>query len=396
MTKKYSLLDFFRKNQRRDNLNTSTRHYISSSSSKTWNSRDYKSFSEEAFIKNVIANRSISMISKSSSAVKLLLYKTDINGNKVEIQKHPVIDLINKPNQNSCRSEFIEAVVSYFLTSGNSYIYAQRNKDGFVESIHNLRPDRVEILPNENDNSFYYVYRIDNKVYEIYPQTGFSDILHIKSFHPLDDWYGLSVLESAHYSIEQHNECIKWNKSLLKNGARPAGAIIVKQDENSSGTLSDEQFEQLKEQLNSNWSGGENAGKVLILEGGLEWQEMSVSPKDMDFIETKNSAARDIALSIGVPPQMLGIKGDNTYNNMAEARVAMWEETILPLLDRICQNLSIWMSNMFGEEVEIGYDQDSVSALNGRRQILWNNLKDTDFITIEEKREMLGFGKEEE
>lgn len=129
-----------------------------------------------------------------------------------------------------------------------------------------------------------------------------------------------------------HQQSSYWNHLLLQNGARPSGALIVK---DSNGYLSDEQFERLQTQLSEKFSGNSNAGKPLLLEGGLGWQEMSINPKDMDFIESKNSAAREIALAFGVPPQLLGINGDNTYSNMQEARLALWEETLIPLLDKI-------------------------------------------------------------
>lgn len=221
--------------------------------------------------------------------------------------------------------------------------------------------------------------------------TGASDILHIKNFHPLDDLYGLSAVESAHYSIEQHNESLKWNKSLLQNGARPSGAVVVKPTPSSSGMLTDEQYERLRGQVREEFSGSANAGKFLLLEGGMEWQEISLSPKDMDFLETKNSTARDIALAFGIPPQLLGISGDNTYNNMAEARLALWEETIIPLLRKFCNSMSKYFSYHFNENIILDFDIDQISALNVKRETFWNTVNNATFLTNEEKRKMLGF-----
>jgi HK97 family phage portal protein len=118
---------------------------------------------------------------------------------------------------------------------------------------------------------------------------------------------------------------------------------------------------------------------------------MSISPKDMDFIESKNSAAREIALSFGVPPQLLGISGDNTYSNMQEARLALWEETLIPLLDKLADALGNWLSHMYGEEIIIDFDRDAISALTEKRENLWAKIASADFMTINEKRAFFGF-----
>ena len=96
--------------------------------------------------------------------------------------------------------------------------------------------------------------------------------------------------------------------------------------------LSDNQFERLKRELEDNYQGAVNAGRPLLLEGGLDWKAMSLSPKDMDFLDAKHNAAREIALCFGVPPMLLGIPGDNTYANYQEANRAFCRSTVLPLV----------------------------------------------------------------
>jgi HK97 family phage portal protein len=176
---------------------------------------------------------------------------------------------------------------------------------------------------------------------------------------------------------------------LLKNGARPSGALIV----GGGNYLSDEQFNRLKQELQEKYYGSNNAGKPMLLEGGLDWKEMSISPKDMDFVESKNSAAREIALAFGVPPQLLGINGDNTYSNMQEARLALWEETLIPLLDKIADSLTNWLSQQFGEEIVVDFDRDSISILTERRQKLWMTLNNISFMSVNEKRALVGLSK---
>ena len=235
-----------------------------------------------------------------------------------------------------------------------------------------------------------YKVKSSEKFFPCNKLTGQAKILHIKSFHPLDDFKGLSSVEAAAFSIDQHNQAAAWNKALLENAARPSGALIVKNNGPYEGNLSNEQYLRIKEQMEDVFMGSKNSGRPMLIEGGIEWQEMSMSPKDMDFIEAKNSAARDIALAIGVPPQLLGIPGDNTYSNMQEARLALWEETVIPLLDHLTDSLNHWLVPMFGEELYLEYDVNEISGLSSRREKIWSRIENASFLTINEKRNMVG------
>ena len=222
---------------------------------------------------------------------------------------------------------------------------------------------------------------------------GKSEILHIKNFNPLNDWYGLSQIEPAAYSIDQHNESSKWNQSMLQNGAKPCGALIVKAENDNDGYLTNEQFERLKQQLDEEFSGSKNIGKPLLLEGGLEWKEMGLSPRDMDFIEIKYSTARDIALAFGVPSQLIGIPGDNTYSNFAEARLFLWEQTIIPLIKDTLASLNNWLIPMFSENLELDFDTNSIIALSPRKKEMLESINNLSFLSNEEKRSIMNLYK---
>lgn len=354
----------------------------------SWTNRNYGQFAEEAYKRNVVANRCINLISRSSASIDWLVY--DLR-NKL-LNDHPILKVLHQPNPTQGGAEFFEALYSHKLISGNAYVLANRNKNNEIKELYLLRPDRVQVIPGKGSLPEGYLYKLEDVevFYPVNALTGYSDVLHIRSFNPLDDWYGLSQIEAASYSIDLHNQSSIWNKSLLQNGARPSGALIVQTNDSSGGFLTDDQFDRLKEQFESKYSGSSNAGKPLLLEGGLQWQEMSYSPKDMDFLETKNSAARDIALALGVPPQMLGIKGDNTYSNMQEARFAFWEETIIPLVDRTIDALNNWFNAFSRNNVKISYDINSISALSSKQEKIWQRLEKADFMTENEKREAVG------
>jgi HK97 family phage portal protein len=149
--------------------------------------------------------------------------------------------------------------------------------------------------------------------------------------------------------------------------------------------------ERLKRELETTYQGSANAGRPLLLEGGLDWKAMSLSPKDMDFMEAKHTAAREIALAFGVPPMLLGIPGDNTYANYQEANRAFWRHTVLPLANRIGAALAQWLGPGFGEGLALTVDTDRIDALNADRDSLWERVTKAPFLTVNEKRELLGF-----
>ena len=156
--------------------------------------------------------------------------------------------------------------------------------------------------------------------------------------------------------------------------------------------LSESQRQQVINDLDMRFSGSQNAGRAMLLEGDFDWKEMGLSPKDMDFLQLKNMSTRDIALCFGVPSQLVGIPDANTYSNMAEARLALYEETIIPLLKRTESDLNEWLAPMFGERLRIQYDIDGIPAMAERRKRIYENViraVDSGVISRNEARERL-------
>ena len=218
---------------------------------------------------------------------------------------------------------------------------------------------------------------------------GIEPILHIKFFNPLDDYYGFPPLAAAQVALDTHNAASFWNKALLDNSARPSGALVYAGPEGAH--LTDAQFSRLKEELEENFSGATNAGRPLLLEGGLDWKALSLSPKDMDFAESKAGAAREIALAFGVPPLLLGLPGDNTFSNYAEANRAFWRQTVLPLVARVQKSFQAWLRPGFGS-FRLDYNADRLEALASERAAEWERVGKAAFLTLDEQREALGYG----
>lgn len=340
--------------------------------------------SADDYSNNVIVNRCVNIIAQAVSHVPWVVYKKK-NNHLVKLDNHPIYNLLQKPNPYKGGAEFFNEVVINKLLHGNSYILAKGNNE--PSELYSLNSKNMQISTKAGQ-IINYKYKSDNKeyIYPINPNNFQSQVLHIKNYNPSNLLYGLPTIKAAGLAIELHNNASKWNSSLLKNGARPTGALILK----DNNYLTEEQFTRLQQELNDKFVGNSNAGRPLLLEGGLDWREMGINPKDMDYIQTKNSAAREIALAFGVPPQLLGINGDNTYSNMQEARIALWEETLLPLLDKITCSLTNWLGKWYGDDIVIDIDQEKISALTEKRQNMWQKISSASFMTINEKRSLVG------
>jgi hypothetical protein len=211
----------------------------------------------------------------------------------------------------------------------------------------------------------------------------------------MDDYYGCSPMNAAAVEVDQHNLASSHNINLLNNGARPSGAVIFKPKDDSglSVNLSDSQRQQILTDLNNRFSGTSNTGRPMLLEGDFDWREMGLSPKDMDFINLKHMSATDIAMCFGVPSQLVGVPDAQTYSNVAEARLALYEETILPYLSKVESDLNEWLMPMFQEDLHFHFDTDQIPALSERRKRIYENVIGAvreGIMTRNEARERLG------
>lgn len=352
-----------------------------------WTPRRYDSLAEEGYHKNVIVNRCVTLIARGIASVPWLLYRGEH-----EIDTHPLLTLLNSTSPRQAGSAFMEAVVSYLLLSGNTYIEAVLNGNQSPTELYTLRPDRMRIIPGLGGvpRAFEYTVNGRSKRLPVDPVTGQSCILHLKLFNPLNDWYGMSPIEAAAASIDQHNAVGHHNLALLQNGGRPSGAFLIRPSPHMP-SLTDTQREILRQDLREVYEGTRNAGRILVLEGDFEWREMGLSPKDLDFVEGKNLSAREIAQAFSVPHMLAGVPGDATFANYREARFHLWEDTILPLLEFLVAEFNLWLVPFFDKDLRIYYDADAIPALAPRREASWNKIATADFLTINEKRQAVGY-----
>lgn len=347
-----------------------------------WTSRSAEAFAREGYQQNVVAAMCIQNIADAVASVGIEVWRGE-----TEMTAHPLLDLIQRPNPMQSGGRYIEEAVSYLLITGNLY-QEQIEIGGIPRELYVQKSSRMSPIIGADGLPTGYEYRGPNgRVvrWAVDVMTGQFPVWHTKLFNPVDDFTGQSPMQAGAFSVDQHNEAMNWMQSLLQNSARPSGALVM----SDGSSLSDEQFRALKSQMEEQYSGSRNAGRPMLLEGGLDWKPMGLSPADMGIMEAKNSAARDVCLAFGVPPQLMGIPGDNTYANYAEARLAFWEDTVLPLVGRLIGEWNIWLADPMG--VEFRANLDSIPAIVDKRRMAWDMADKSMDLTINERRELKGY-----
>jgi HK97 family phage portal protein len=329
--------------------------------------KSYEAQLREGYLNNAIAQRAVQLVAEGVASAPLAA------------SDDAALALVMATSGGQA---LLETLAVQMLLHGNGYVQLLTGPDGSLCELYALRPERVSVEADARGWPAAFRYKAGEAV----TRLGANELIHIRTHHPLDDHYGLGCLGAASGPIAIHNASTKWNKALLDNAARPSGALVHEAAE----ALSGEQFDRLKAELAAQFSGHANAGRPMLLEGGLKWQALSLSPADMDFAEAKAAAAREIALAFGVPPMLLGLPGDATYANYREANKALWRQAILPLaakmLDALAEGMRPWFA---GLSLRVNVDQ--VGVLSEDRERLWAQLSSADFLTREEKRAMLGF-----
>jgi HK97 family phage portal protein len=288
----------------------------------------------------------------------------------------------------------LEALATHLMLHGNAFVETALDLGGQPAELWVLRPERMRLETDANGWPVAWLHQVGTRIQRHAAQGDAQSpgLLHLRALDPLDDHLGAGAVDAASEAIALLQAAGRWNRSLVANAARPSGALVLDPEE---GPLSAEQFSRLRDEIEAGFQGAQNAGRPMLLEGGLRWQPLAMTPAEMDFQRAREAAARDIALAFGVPPMLLGLPGDSTHANYAEANVALWRLTILPLLNRILnavsRHLSLWWPG-----IRLEPDLDLVPALWADRERLWRHVGAADFLSQDEKREMLGWAPRRE
>jgi HK97 family phage portal protein len=354
-----------------------------------WSLGNAGAYAREGFAANPVAYRCIMMIARAVAAVPLKCAPPPREDTSALRQAaDAALQLLRRPNALQSGRELIEALIAHLLISGNGWLKVALMAREPVQ-LQVLDPQRVRVVPGEDGWPRAWDYEVQGRRLRLRqgPDDPVPPVMHLRLFSPFSDVEGMSPFAACARAVDIHNAAAAWSKALLDNAARPSGALVYR----GEGGLSPEQFRRLREELESAHAGAVNAGRPLVLEGGLEWVPLSHTPRDMEHIEMRHAAAREIALAFGVPPMLLGIPGDNTYSNYAEANRAFWRATVLPLARRLAEHFSAWLAPAWDvADLYLVPDTDALEAYAPEREALWKRLNETTFMTTNEKRATIG------
>ena len=335
---------------------------------------EYNSAVRRAYLDNPVAQRAVRLVAEGIGGAPLL--PADAR-------------LLALVGATSAGQSLLETLTSHLLLHGKAHVQVLKDGRGRPVELFALRPERMQVVAGPDGWPTAFTYRVGEqaRTIPILGDDAAPNLIHIRGFHPADDHHGAGCLAAADMAVATHNAAARWNRMLLENAARPSGALVYETGDGAG--LTADQFDRLKAELAQAFAGAGNAGRPMLLEGGLKWQSLSLSPADMDFAPLKAAAARDIALAFGVPPMLLGLPGDATYANYREANRALWRLTLLPLAGKILSALAEGLATWF-PDARLTVDLDRVPALAEDRERLWSQVSAADFLSDAEKRALLG------
>ena len=245
-----------------------------------WTPKDFAALAREGYLSNAIVHRAVRLIAENAAACSFLVFD-----GAQEREAHPLAQLLTRPNPRQDGGVFFETLYAHLLLAGNAYVEAvtldtqvrqHEVRQHEVRELYALRPDRMKVVPGSDGWAEAYDYSVGGRSVRFDQHaSGVPPILHLTFFHPLDDHYGFAPIEAAATALDTHNAAAKWNKALLDNAARPSGALVYAGAEGA--VMSDDQFGRLKRELEGTYQGAANAGRPLLLEGGLDWKPLSLS-----------------------------------------------------------------------------------------------------------------------
>lgn len=350
----------------------------------SWKRRSVKEYVDEGYQENVIVYRSVMEIARAMSDLEIEL----VGANGDIIEKHPVLDLMARPNPSQGFDSWIkEAFVNYLLTG--EMAIAKFPEQARPVELWQINPLWLSIEPGRGGMPKEYVYNQNGqkRTFPVQYPSGKCQLFHMKMYNPLDYWRGQAPLVAAGLAADTHNAGMKWNYSLLRNSARPSG--LIKLAEGTGGEV----VARLKEWFKEAFQGARNAGEIPVLPAGAEWQAMDNTARDMDFLNTQKETAKLIASAFGVPLPLID-NDASTFNNLEQAKERFYTDTILPLFREFLEQFGAWLLPQFGQGLSFQVNEDKIGALESVRTRLFERMVkavQSQILTVDEAREAMGY-----
>ena len=324
-----------------------------------WTTQKDKQFITEAYNKVVWVYSCVMQISSATSSVPWLLYRKGLRGRMIEIESHPILEMLNnKANSFMSGRDFIDLWTTYLAIEGK--FYAEYINPNLPTQMVPLYPHYMKPIPSRELFVSGYQYDMFKPIY-----YNREEILWSKFNDPLEIYDGLSPIKALSRTIDTENEAVNWNKSTLQNSGVPAGIFTI---QNPSPELMDN----LRDEWIKRYGGGQNARLPLVLNADrATYQPIGLSSVDMDFLNQRRLNRTEICSAFGVPSQLVGDPEAQTYSNFGEAVKSFWENTVIPrYLEHIKDKLNSDLVSRYADNLVLTYDLSGVTALKESQDAL--------------------------
>lgn len=316
---------------------------------------------KQGYIESGWVYRAISMISRTAASVPWVVF--DPEGHI--IPEHPLAQVLTRPNPVISRQDMMELLVSWLMLSGESYIKKAIDSSGRKTiGLWPVSPDRIAPIASQDSNMLIGGYEIINERGARVKTEDYNidNIIQFKLLDPANPIRGISPLQAAAKAVDTDNEQKAWNKSAMQNRGVLDGFFSFERDIDQST------FDLLKTMIKERFSGSKRARGPGIIGSNAKYQQLSLSPVEMDFLESRKFNREEIFIIFGVPPQLAGSQDNATYNNFSESLRIFWQNTIIPLLDDIKDTFNHSFALELGDGYSIGCDLSGVEALRDNEE----------------------------
>lgn len=271
------------------------------------------------------------------------LYRWKKDGNdwiSDEVMDHPFLNLMKNVNPYMNEYELKEITSIFQDLTGNAYWYVAKNRFGIPAEIWVLPSHKMKIIPSASNFISHYEMHDGGRV----TKFDVNEIIQFKLPNPFNPYYGLSRIQASAYAVESNQFQKRYELALFQNQARPDGILSTDKPMNPNT------IKLIKDQWQSKHQGVENAGSTAVLDNGLKYQQIGISPRELDFMMSREMTREEICAIFGTPLAKLGIVKDVNRANAEALNASYIEETIEPVAIRLQEKLTEKLAPMFGDE----------------------------------------------
>lgn len=313
----------------------------------------------------------------------------------VELQDTELHELLDRPNPAQSYVTWIQEVIAYGKLTGNRYIYGIGPETGNGK----FKFKELYVLPSQvmeiNSGGIFEPVKSYTLEYNGTVRIDAELICHIKDFNPYYDGtgshlYGMSPLKAGLRAMDTNNEAVTTGVKYLQN--QTARGVLMSDE----GDLTETQAKELKRKFKQTYQGSNNAGDVIITPKKLSWVNFGLNASDLSLIEQYNASIKDLCNIYNVPVQLLNNTDSSTYNNMKEAKKALYQNAVMPELVKIREELNRWLTPRFGEKLYIDFDFTAIPELQEEMDKVVGQMSQAWWLTPNEKRSAMSYGIDED